>query len=98
MAMVMELSPTEDGTQDNFCLHYVLEEAGLAPEEEQKCTFCETTWLQRLDDNVERMAVTYTTSLPCLEGVRWSLHATPDVLTATRPKAATSPSSFDVWY
>ena len=67
MAMVMDQTPTEDGWQDNFCLHYVLEEAGLAPEEEQKCYLCETTWLQRLDDNVERMAATYTHSLPCLE-------------------------------
>ena len=67
MAMVMDLTTTEDGPQDNFCIHYVLEEAGLAPEEEQQCYLCETTWLQRLDDNVERMAPTYTHCLPCLE-------------------------------
>ena len=40
MAMVMDKSPTPEGDQDNFCLHYILEEDGLVPEEAQKCNFC----------------------------------------------------------
>ena len=67
MAMVMDKSPTPEGDQDNFCLHYILEEEGLVPEEVQKCNFCETTWIQQLEDNVGQHVEAYTTSLPCLE-------------------------------
>ena len=52
MALVMEKTPTVNGDLTNFCIHYVLED-GLVPEDKHCCKFCETTWIQRLENNVE---------------------------------------------
>ena len=53
---------TEEAT---VCAHYVLEEFGI-PEEEEPCSWCETNWVQRLADIVERTEGMYTTAYPCM--------------------------------
>ena len=73
MALVMDKTPTAEGDLTNFCLHYILEE-GAVPEEEQVCAYCETTWLQRLQTNVEQHVDAYTTNYPCLVEGGWVVH------------------------
>ena len=51
--------------KEEACFHYILEE-GSNPEEEHQCGLCETTWLTRLEDMVERTVDTYTYNYPCL--------------------------------
>ena len=53
---------TEEAT---VCAHYVLEEFGI-PEDEEPCSRCETNWVQRLADIVERTEGNYTTAYPCM--------------------------------
>ena len=65
MALVMEKTPTVNRDLTNFCVHYVLEDR-LVPEDEHRCEFCETTWIQRLEDNMEQHVEAYTTNFPCL--------------------------------
>ena len=78
MALVLDRTPTAEGDLTNFCLHYILEE-GAVPEEEQVCAYCETTWPQRLQTNVEP---TPPISHAWWRGDGWSTTATQDVPTA----------------
>ena len=73
MALVMDKTLTTEGDLTNFCLHYILEE-GAVPEEEQVCAYCKTTWLQRLQTNVEQHMDSYTTNYPCLVEGGWVVH------------------------
>ena len=53
------------GHEEEACFHYILEE-GSNHEVELKCGFCETTWLQRLEDMEEQTVNSYNTNYPCL--------------------------------
>ena len=58
------------------CSHFIYEGAA-APEEAVACPKCETTWLMRLEEVVEKSVDSYTSAYPCMSVDGKQAHIVP---------------------